>query len=260
MVWPVLRPQEREPVYQGKGLRVWLAEYYYATLGQGGERRAIAASGIRHIGTNAIPTLLNMLRKKDSPVVSTLIVLWERHIIFSHYNLPGWVRLPSWYRTKAMVLNAQASMGFEVLRADARQAVPALIEIYDQHISAMSGFYAGRALIAIGPDAVRKAIPSFVRGAASSDAGVRQYAVWTLVDLHAEPSLLVPALVKALSDTNASIRRTAAMSLKEVGFAARPAVPALVLSLNDPDAQVRGLAAQALMRIDYDAAVKAGVK
>jgi HEAT repeat protein len=135
-----------------------------------------------------------------------------------------------------------------------------LIAIYDQNISAESGFYASRALIAIGPDAARKAVSSFVRGAASSDALVRQHAVWALGDLHAEPSLVVPALMRALSDSNASVRVTAAMSLKEVGFAARPAVPALVRLLRDPDSQVRGIAAQALMRIDYDAAVKAGVK
>ena len=28
--WQALRPQEREPVYEGKGLRVWLSEYFDA--------------------------------------------------------------------------------------------------------------------------------------------------------------------------------------------------------------------------------------
>ena len=259
VTWQALHPREPEPVYQGKGLRVWLSEYQSAWLSQNGRGREIAESGVRQIGTNAIPTLLNMLRRKDPPLASKLIPLWDRSIArISH--LPAWVRFPSWYRREAAALNFQALMGFEILRADAREATPALIEIYDQSISPDSEFYASRALIALGPEASRRAVPAFLRGAARSNPRTRGYALYALSEAQGEPSLVVPALVKALSDTNANIRGTAAMGLKEVGFAAQPAVPALVKLLSDPDAQVRRSAASALMRIDYDAAVKAGLK
>ena len=74
IVWQVLRPRERErePVYQGKGLRVWLSENYYAWARRDGQAQDLAESAIRRIGTNAIPALLNMLRKKDSSLVSIL--------------------------------------------------------------------------------------------------------------------------------------------------------------------------------------------
>jgi hypothetical protein len=258
--WQVLRPQEREPVYQGKGLREWLAENGYAWARQDAHAQEITQAAIRHIGTNAIPILLDMLRRKDSSLVSILIPFWDRHIMSSHYPLPAWVRCPSWYQNKALVFNLRALKGFEVLGADARQAVPALIEIYDRNISPDSQQSTSRALIAIGPEAARAAVPSFVRQAANPDPRVRLSAVWALGDVHAEPSRVVPALVKALSDTNASVRTLAALSLDQVGFAAKPAVPALLQRLSDPDAQVRRIAAQALRRIDYDAAVKAGLK
>jgi hypothetical protein len=260
IAWQGLHPKEREPVYQGKALRVWLSESYYGRLRQDARGRDAAEGAIRHVGTNAIPTLLNMLRKKDSPLVSMLIPVWDRHVALMPHHLPVWIRFPSWYRTKAAVLNHQALTGFEILRADAHQAVPALIKIYDQDISPDSRFYTSRALIAVGPGAARRAIPSFLRGAASANTRVRQDALYALSQAPGEPSVVVPALVKGLSDADASIRKTAVMGLKEVGFAAQPAVPALVRMLSDPDVQVRSLAAQALLRIDYDAAVKAGLK
>jgi hypothetical protein len=261
IAWQVLHPREREPVYQGKGLRVWLAENYYAWARRDGQAQDVAESGIGRIGTNAIPTLLDMLRRKDSFLVSILIPIWDRHITGIPY-IPAGVRFPSWYRTKAAVLNLQALKGFEVLRAHAQPAAPELIEIYEQNISPDSQFCASRALIAIGPKAARAAIPSFIRGAGSSEPRVREHAVFALSEAHAEPSLVVPALVKALSDTNANIRGTAAIGLREIGWSggARAAVPALVPLLSDPDGQVRRVAAEALKQIDYDAAVKAGVK
>ena len=53
VVWQLLRSQEREPVYQGKRLRVWLGEYDawtpYGTI----EARNTAEAAVRQIGTNA---------------------------------------------------------------------------------------------------------------------------------------------------------------------------------------------------------------
>ena len=101
VLWQASGPRAREPVYQGKGLRVWLSENYYARPALNGPGLEAARSGLRQIGTNAIPTLLDLLRKKDSALVAALSHLWERHIIFSHYPLPSWLRFPSWYRTRA---------------------------------------------------------------------------------------------------------------------------------------------------------------
>jgi hypothetical protein len=263
ITWQVLRLSESnsEPVYQGKGLRAWLADDYYSWARQDAPAQDEAEGAIRRIGTNAIPTLLKMIRRKDSWMVSVLIPLWDRHV-YGNGHLPLWVRCPSWHQNKAAVLNLQALKGFEVLRGNAQPAVPELITIYDLNLSPDFQRCASRALIAIGPEARRRAIPSFVRWAASSDARTREIAVCALAEAHVEPSLVVPALTKALSDTNANARAIAAIGLKEIGWlgGAQQAVPALVRLLNDPDGTVRRVAAEALKNIDYDAAVKAGVK
>jgi len=85
IAWQALR--EREPVYQGKGLRVWLREY---RLGLNTGASKVAADAVRHIGTNALPTLLEMLGAKDSK----LKYWWDRHIPGLQF-LPRWVRYPA---------------------------------------------------------------------------------------------------------------------------------------------------------------------
>jgi hypothetical protein len=290
---------EREPVYQGKGLRAWLGEYYdwgfsSATVARNGRNAAEAA--IQHIGTNAIPTLLDMLRKKDAPLVIKLIPVWSRHVTRTPY-LPMWVAFPSWYQVHAEVLNRQATLGFEILGTNAHPAVPALINLYEENISRSSQICVRQSLIAIGPDAARAALPSFLRGTASPKVLVRQDAVMALSQVHDEPLLVVSTLAKSLSDADVNIRVSAAWSLGAFGMKVRQAiplaVPVLTQALHDPDGTVRGtaacslkdfaaeakqavpallellkdksmyargVAAGALQQIDPDAAARAGVK
>src|SRR5690242_12224993 len=79
LFWAVLPPTE--PSYDGKTLSYWLAQY--EGIGSAGadtkEPKAIESrEAIRHIGTNALPTLLRMLRAKDSRVKLVLVNLIER--------------------------------------------------------------------------------------------------------------------------------------------------------------------------------------
>ena len=69
IAWQVLRL--REPVYQGKTLNAWLQEYVAADnqFPVTEEKTATlrrAGDGIRRIGTNALPFLVQMVRAKDS--------------------------------------------------------------------------------------------------------------------------------------------------------------------------------------------------
>jgi hypothetical protein len=57
VVWQVLR--QREPVYQGKPLSVWLEGYTSRSARLRGVQKAKEA--VRHAGTNALPMLLAML-------------------------------------------------------------------------------------------------------------------------------------------------------------------------------------------------------
>lgn len=76
---------------------------------------------IRHMGTNAIPTLLEMLRSKDTAVKAAAVKQAERANLI-------WVSL-------AEERDAEAARGFEILGASAKDAVPTLIEIYGERIS-----------------------------------------------------------------------------------------------------------------------------
>jgi HEAT repeat protein len=259
IAWQVLGDREPEPVYQGKALREWLRQYRLV-LSAGDEERVqarnMAEGAVRHIGTNAIPSLLKMLGKKDSSIVAKMVGLWNRH----YYSIPVWARHPGWYRNQAAFLNENAALGFKILAADAQQAVPALIRLYEQNISVHSQAATSRALIAIGPAAQRMAIPSFLRGAGSSNAPVREVAVWALSEIDTEPRLVVPRLVNALNDTNFVIRMVAAGGLGRLGTNSQRAVPALLLLLSDPSLDVRPEVTNALKAIDPEAAARVGVK
>src|SRR5690349_17412541 len=66
VIWRAARP--REPVYEGRTLSRWLDHHVASTAarppyGTPGWKEADKA--LRTIGTNAIPTLLQMLRAKD---------------------------------------------------------------------------------------------------------------------------------------------------------------------------------------------------
>ena len=252
IAWQVLHL--REPVYQGRRLSSRLEAYkLHGVAGvetwQVRVEQQEADEAMRQIGTNTLPTLLRMLRAKDSALKVKLMDLAQKQR-FIHINY-----IPS------DELNYRGCSAFGVLRVKAQSAVPALIRIYEQNISPASQFYVSRALIAIGPDATRTAIPSFLRGTASPNVLVRKFAVRALSQVHDEPSLVVPALAKSLSDTNIAIRASAAWGLgvfgKEVRQAVPLAVPLLIKTLRDPDASVRGAAACSLR--DFGARAKAAV-
>jgi HEAT repeat protein len=240
-----------EPVYEGKPLSSWLRD---AKHREGGERVPMDRQTflvVRQIGTNAIPTLLRLLRAKDSPFKLKLTDLAKRqHLIKIQY-------------TPAEDWNRFAADAFRVLGTNAQSAAPALIRIANQNISRTSQMYAFQSLGFIGPStSAKQAVPSLLRWATNADVIVRCGAICLLGAIHAEPDRVVPVLMNALHDTNANVRYYAGMAVahEEFGPAARLAVPALVELLNDPNEIERGLATNALKAIDPAAAAKAGVK
>ena len=142
--WQVLHL--REPVYQGRRLNDWLSAYKLHGLAgvetwQVRMQQQEAEEALRRAGTNALPTLLRMLRAKDSALKVRFMQLARRqHFIKIKY-------------TPAEELNYRACMAFGVLRAKAHSAVPALIDIANQNISYASHWYALRALESVGPPA-----------------------------------------------------------------------------------------------------------
>jgi HEAT repeat protein len=244
-VW--LAWQQREPVYQGKPLSEWLSLPKIET-GKGAvvvkdDRRAEA---VREAGTKAIPTLLRMLRAKDSPLKLKVLDLAQRqHIIKIEY-------------TKDYVWNFGGRYGFEVLGTNAQSAAPALIEIMNQNISQESRCCAIYSLGLIGSSA-KEAVPSLMRWATNTDSQVRQNAVWALGKIRSEPDRVLPVLIGTLHAPDSAVQICGVMALEEFGPDAKRAVPALVELLNDPSLDLRNVT-NAIKAIDPEAAAKAGVK
>jgi len=240
LAWPILR--EHEPVYQGKQLSNWLANDDGSLEAEQNAQRAVMEAG-----TNAVPTLLRMLRQRDSPLKRKVMDLAQsQRLVRVHY-------------TPAESRNAGAWVGFSTLGASAAFAVPPLMEVCDLNISAPSQRWTIRSLAAIGP-AAKKATPALLRATTNPDVIVRAESLHALVRIHAEPDLAVPALTKALTDPNGTVRFVACNSLAQLGETAQEAVPVLVKTLSDPVRDVRHRAAAALRSIDPEAAASAGVK
>jgi hypothetical protein len=239
----------REPMYRGKGLSKWLEGYAAQPSSVPPVERPEwqqADRAVRHLGTNAIPTLLRVLRAKDAPWKLTLLRLAA---------MQGLIRIP--YRTSAPELNVLGAMAFASLRGTASNSVPALVQIYKENRSKESRNAVVIALSNIGPAAGR-AVPCLLDAAVDSDYSIRFNALIALGEIHAQPELVVPVLVTALRNRDES-RVAAEAALGDFGAAAKAAVPSLVELLND-ELPPRNFAAEALKRIDSEAAAQAGVK
>jgi hypothetical protein len=258
--WRGLR--EQEPMCQGKPLSFWLRGYDlrpdFPDVGWSnayrGRSDAYFPGGIRdwrtadevvdRLGTNAIPSLLRMIRAVDDPLEARLMRPLRRH---------RWVRsVPAWFR------NFEAACAFERLGENAKAGVPALIKIYQEHRSAESVIAAVRALGSIGPPA-EEAVPCLLNAVTSTNEAICCRALSALGKIHARPGLVVPVLMRCLADPRASVRQLAALSHGNFGKDAAPAIPALLQLLNDGETLVEFFAARALEKIDPQSVPWAGV-
>jgi HEAT repeat protein len=233
-VWLVLRVRDTEPIVEGKPLAQWLAGY----SGGDANGRAKADEIIDTVGTNAIPTLLRLLRKSDSALKRRLIELSRQQ------------RLASLRLTPAYQRNYQAALGFARLGPAAHGAIPELIKIYNENRSNLSRFWAINSLGSMGSVA-SNAIPFITTTLANTNTtmDVRLSCISSLQGIRQAPEITIPALTNALSDQQAQVRYCAVLALGRFGLEARPAAAALTNLLRDPDRTVKQGAADLLSRI-----------
>jgi len=139
LTWP-----PKEPSYKGKSLSYWLEHNEVAgavTAATNDPTKLECREAIRHIGTNAIPSLLRMLRAKDSALKMHVIDLIESQD-FVNFRFPI---------STAEREHARAVLGFFCLDDLATSAVPALVDIYSSASSADSKASADSVLKAIYP-------------------------------------------------------------------------------------------------------------
>lgn len=227
-----------EPRFEGKPLSFWLEQYRDAwpSFGSEATARIEAEKAIREIGVRAVPHLLGLLRTKDSPLAEKLYAVATRQ---------RWVKVPF---TPAHIRNSAGADGFVILGAEAKEAVPDLIDIFEQDISVPSRNCTSVALGGIG-SAARDAIPFLLSAITNSTAGIRGNAVYCLGQIQSDSDVVVPALIDRLRDTNFVVRVLAVEALGDFGSAAIPAVPFLLEDAADPISRTRILAIVALGRI-----------
>jgi hypothetical protein len=252
--WRASLPREPEPLYKGKPLSFYLQAYlrsndlrpFPSSSSIGVPTTQEADEALRQVGTNAIPTLLRMVRAQDSAWKLKLIAIAQRltFIKIDHVD--------------ADALNYHGALCLMKLGRQAQSAVPALIDIINHSTSVHSQIWAMYALVAIWSPA-KEDVPTLLRWATYAESHVRYQAIRMLGRLHVEADQVVPALTSALRDPDADVRDEAVEALRRFGSNARPAVSALVKVLHDPSKAVRQDATNALKAIDPEAAAKAGI-
>ena len=251
IAWQVRQAsREREPVYQGKPLSVWLEVLYEARAGPNQAGRSTAEQAVRHIGTNALPVLTERFRAHDTRL-KQLMVTWMNRQNFLPFHLKS-----------ANRRRYEAVMGCEALGA---LAIPNLVDTLTNNSSPSVREAAAWELGCVGPEA-RVAAVALFRATKDTDPGVRSRAFWALRMILPDPQLTIPILVAGLDDGVPSARLSAALTLRKYGPEAKTAVPVLLrlLTMNNAASmeQQRANAAArvALEAIDPAAAAKAGVK
>ena len=184
--WLMLRPPEREPVYEGKPLSYWLESYGPIMVATNRSQRE-ADAAVRQAGTNALPTLLRMLRARNSSMTLKLVELvQQQHFVAIHFLFPRLDR------------NYQAQVGFRILRADASNAVPALIKILEEKRSWESAMFTAISLGNIGP-AAAAAVPALLQNATDPESEARGSSLLALGLIGAVPERVVPVLIHGLN-------------------------------------------------------------
>lgn len=133
-IWLAIPP--KEPAYKGESLSYWLSR---AVDGPKGPKDSECTNAVRHIGSNAIPVLLQILRAKDSSFKIKLMDLAARQ---------NFVRVPI---SSVEEQKQKAAAGFEFLGDLATNALPGLIDISGHPPSPYSKEIADRTLMELYP-------------------------------------------------------------------------------------------------------------
>ncbi len=225
-----------EPSYQGKRLSQWAKDKVLsdleaspAEMEEAWAKASTASQAIRRIGTNAIPFALRYCQMTERPLESK-IKDWldEQQVIKVR------VKRESDYRELGLSI-------FKALGSDAKQAIPALIDLFANDDDNISG-YAANSVLQIGPDA----IPPLIATLSSTNEITRRVAILTLGGFTTNASAIVPTLLRCLQDQSQFTRRDAARSLGFMGGPTNAIVSALVERLKDEEFVVREAAAMSL--------------
>jgi HEAT repeat protein len=206
----VIRPHES--TYQHRTVRSWLIWRRTEHGDYDVEVREKAEAALRHLGTNAIPPLLQMLRLETNSAFRLKCRAVCDKISFVKGPL------------LAQDENDLAQIGLHMLGDAVTNAIPELIGMCRQTNSTRLQYNAYHALDTIAPNPDSTA---FLReGLTNSDVTIRRIAYDHFTRPNQPERLSI--LIEQLKDASPSVRNDAAYALRLMRGAAKPAVPFLV--------------------------------
>jgi len=223
----VVASRTAEPRYQGRTLSSWLHQCWQTPLMET-QRLAQVQAAVRAIGARkALPTLVSLVKIKDSPIRTWTIEKAKKH----HLRL---LQLNS-----AADCQLQGIAGFEVLGTNYAAAVPELVKLLDDDELA---FVATRCLAEIGRPAEAALCQCFT----NKDWQVREWSVGALASAIDDVEVYVSRIKPRLSDVEPSVRSATVQALAAQTEAPDLAVPLLIAALHDPEDSVASQAAEGL--------------
>jgi len=265
-----LMQRRSEPVYHGKPFSYWLKDLEH--WDKNTNNAALVA--FHDMGTNAIPSLLDVLQSRRGLTEQTLMKLdMHQSSIFRHLYEDPWEK------------KMAASWALYAIGSNALPALPVLTNmLFDSNETAPGAI----ALAGIGSDGIPFLLAALtnqnhwvIRCAAAESLGwersdlesvvpalierlhdphqyVRYSVATSLGQLHTQPEIVVPALMNDFSGNDTLLRAKVLDALGQFGSQARAAIPMVVEALKDQNVSYN--AAIAFKKIDPKAAAKAGVK
>jgi HEAT repeat protein len=280
----VYSSRPREPVYRGRRLTTWLRDLNAndATV------NAEAKAALRQMGSNAVPTLLEMfcaphdsnfkhevlvLSRKQFPVHLPLLSSAERKDLGWRGLLTvGPDALRPFVRTLAEDLQAGRAEVAGLLAMTGTEGLPPLLaaltnrnaEVQCAAANALSTFgrirkgdkvfsldtfYSETDLRKLAATYADAAVPALITRLTDNDKTVRRSALRALQEIGEKPELLVPIAIDKLTASDPANRFYAIRILAEFPDQALPAIPKVVKALDDDDKAVREAATNALNKI-----------
>lgn len=227
----VVQPiQSSEPTYNGHPLSEWLVLDL--------KSQASAENAIRQIGTNGIPTLIDILGAKESNKRKVLAKL-DNEELKQEFSSKD---------SNLADLRNLAVNGFGILGANAESAVPQITKLfYDQE----TRFEATRALIRVGP----RGFSVLTNALADEDSSVRNPLIWVIGQEGGDPKVVTQLLIKSLKDSDVVNQGNTATFLADRDPAI--AIPALIALLDENHTNFVTVIGAAKGLSSYGAAAKA---
>ena len=228
--------RDHEPVYQGIRLGAWLDDLTSPTP----DLRASATNAIRHMGTNAIPALLQEASARQSFPKAILTELMRRQPLVKFHIADHQARALAGFRALGTTGALGLAEGFTNQNKWIRFGCVGQWEMCSDYPAIL--------------------FPPLFDCLKDEDPLVRSRAANAVGLVHLQPEKVVPVLTEMLSDPNKDVRSMAALGLCMYGTQATSAVPTLLKQLTNSGPEFQFWGTNALKAIDPAAAARVGIK